>query len=80
MRIEASRLAEITEDETLRRAARALVTHTKPDPLAVWLVVLAGALLVVLAAYWIVQEHKGAPHEGQPRAPMSLARSIRAVP
>jgi hypothetical protein len=76
VRIEGSKLAETTNAEDVRRAARTLVARTNPDPLAVWLLVLAGALLVVLSGYWIVQEHVSAPHDGQPRAPMSQARLI----
>jgi hypothetical protein len=56
VRAEGRRLAESEDqDENVRRAARTLVSRTDPDPLAVWLLVLAGVLLVVLSAYWIGQ-------------------------
>jgi hypothetical protein len=54
VRAEGQKLAESAQDENVRVAARTLVARTSPDPLAVWLIVLAGALLAVLSAYWIV--------------------------
>ncbi|HWX73723.1 MAG TPA: hypothetical protein VNZ05_00355 [Solirubrobacteraceae bacterium] len=54
VRAEGPKLAESAQDDAIRLAARTLVARTEADPLAVWLLVLAGALLVVLSAYWII--------------------------
>jgi hypothetical protein len=54
VRTEGSKLAESAQNEDVRLAARTLVACTAPDPLAVWLLVLAGVLLAVLSAYWTV--------------------------
>jgi hypothetical protein len=37
----------------VRKAARALFDRTRPDPLAVALLVIAGLLLVTMATWWI---------------------------
>jgi hypothetical protein len=66
VRTEGARIAETTDDDKVRQAALALVARTNPDPLALWLLVLAGALLAVLSGYWIV--HGKAP-PGTPSAP-----------
>jgi hypothetical protein len=55
VRAEGRKLAESASEEDVRCAARTLVDRTAPDPLAAWLLVLAGGLLVVVSAYWIVQ-------------------------
>jgi hypothetical protein len=47
--------------DDLKRAARALVERTRPDPLAVALLGLAALLLVVLAA-WAVAHGKAPAH------------------
>jgi hypothetical protein len=57
VRAEGPKLAESAEDSSVRRAALTLVEHTAPDPLATWLLVLAGALLVALSVYWIAHGH-----------------------
>jgi hypothetical protein len=59
VRAEAPKLAKATEDETTRAAAMTLVERTAPDPLAVRLLLLTGALLVFLTGWWIV--HGKAP-------------------
>ncbi len=59
VRAEAPALAARDEDEAVRAAARTLVERTRPDPLVVRLLLVAGALLVVLAGWWIV--HGKAP-------------------
>jgi hypothetical protein len=79
VRDEGRMLAESADDESVRRAAGTLVARTNPDPLALWLLVLAGALLVVLTGYWIAQSHVNAPHGMRLHAPMSQARSIPAA-
>jgi hypothetical protein len=68
VRVEGARLAQTTDDENVRRAALELIARTNPDPLALWLLVLAGALLVVLSVYWIA--HGKAP-AGPPNAPQT---------
>jgi hypothetical protein len=80
VRAEGLKLADSADAEDVRRAAKTLVVRTGPDPLAVWLLVLAGALLVVVSGYWIVHEHMSAPRDAQPGAPMSRVRSIPAAP
>jgi hypothetical protein len=80
VRTEGSQLAASGDDEGVRRAARDLVARTDADPLAIWLLVIAGALLLIVSAYWVVQEHVSAPHGVQPPAPMSRARSTPAAP
>jgi hypothetical protein len=59
VRAEAPRLEKASEDEAVRAAARTLVERTEPDPLAVRMLLLTGALLLVLAAWWVV--HGKAP-------------------
>jgi hypothetical protein len=61
VRAEGAKLAASGEDEEVRRAARALVARTTADPLALWLLVIAGVLLVIVSAYWILREHASAP-------------------
>ena len=59
VRAEGPKLESTSADEAVRAAARTLVERTQPDPLAVKLLLLTGALLVVLAGWWIV--HGKAP-------------------
>lgn len=54
VRADGPRVAESAQDGDVRRAVQTLIARTKPDPLAVWLLALAGVLLVVLSVYWIV--------------------------
>jgi hypothetical protein len=54
VRAEAPRLEKASEDEAVRAAARTLVERTKPDPLAVRLLLLTGALLAALTAWWVI--------------------------
>jgi hypothetical protein len=55
VRAEAPKLAaSSSEPEGVRLAARTLLDRTKPDPLAVWLIVATGLLLLVLTTYWAV--------------------------
>lgn len=54
VRTEAPALARSTEDAQVRKAAELLVERTRPDPLAVWLMVVTGVLLVVMTAYWVI--------------------------
>jgi hypothetical protein len=54
----ASKLASGDADEGVKRAARALLDRTRPDPLATYLLVLTALLLIALTAYWV--HHNGA--------------------
>ncbi len=54
VRAEGPRLAESTDDAAVREAARTLVERTKPDRLAVGLLVVTAVLLVTMTGYWIV--------------------------
>ncbi len=63
VRAEAPRLADTTPDTAVKDAARTLVERTRPDRLAVALMVLTGVLLAALTAYWSVN---GKPPPGQP--------------
>jgi hypothetical protein len=78
VRNEGPKLAASADDENIRGAARTLVARTNPDRLALWLLVLAGALLAILSGYWIVQEHASAPHDVRD-TPMSRVRSTPAA-
>jgi hypothetical protein len=53
VRAEAVSLAASSGAEDVRRAAQELLARTKPDPMALGLLALTGALLVVLSTYWI---------------------------
>jgi hypothetical protein len=59
VRADAPALERASDDEAIKRAARALVERTRPDPLAVALLALAAVLFAVLAA-WAVT-HGSAP-------------------
>ena len=73
VRSEGARLAEHSAEDDVRRAARALIDRTSADPRAAWLLVMAGVLLVVLSAYWIVN---GKPPRGAAaRAPQNRVSS-----
>src|SRR5258708_28661660 len=67
VRRDAPGLAAKSEDEAVKAAALELVARTKADPLAVWLLVLTGALLVFLSAWWIAKGH--APQTSSPSPP-----------
>lgn len=79
VRAEGRKLAASADNEEVRRAAKTLVARTNADPLALWLLVVAGALLVVVSAYWILQEHLSSPHGTHPTTLMSRARSTPAA-
>ncbi len=74
VRAEAPRLAATTDDAAVREAAKTLVDRTKPDRLAVGLLVLTGVLLVAMTGYWIVN---GKPPPGSappPKPPVEHPR------
>jgi len=52
VRVEAPRLAERTKSAAIRRAALELLRRTRPDPLAVLMLVAACALLVFFALWY----------------------------
>ena len=56
----APRIAKSTDRDDVRRAARELRRRIDPDPLAVYLVVVAALLLVVLAGFYFTHAHAGA--------------------
>ena len=53
VRAQAIRLEQSASDEPVRRAARLLLDRTRPDPLAVGLLIVAGLLLATMAGWWI---------------------------
>ncbi len=68
VRAEAPKLAATTDDAAVREAAKTLVDRTKPDRLAVGLLVLTGVLLVAMTGYWIVNG-KPPPGSAPPTKP-----------
>jgi hypothetical protein len=75
VRREAPALAAKSEDEAVKAAALELVARTKADPLAVWLLVLTGALLVFMSAWWIAKGH--APEKTSPSPPPVSVERVR---
>jgi hypothetical protein len=68
VRADGARLAESPhEKESVRRAARALIERTGPDPLSASLLVIAGVLLAALWSYWTA--YGKPPVGGAPSAP-----------
>jgi hypothetical protein len=66
VRAEGLRLAGSADDAAVRDAARTLVDRTKPDRLAVGLLVVTGVLLAVMTGYWVVNG-KAPPGSAPPR-------------
>jgi hypothetical protein len=56
----AARIAASSSDEALKRASAELVGRTKADPLATLLIVVTAALLLALAAFWVLHDGPGA--------------------
>jgi hypothetical protein len=54
VRAQAILLEQASADPSVRKAARALFERTRPDPLAVTLLVVAGLLLVTMAVWWVL--------------------------
>ena len=46
-------LAKSSPDDSVRRAAETLLARTRPDPLVVTLLAIAGALVLALSGWWI---------------------------
>src|SRR5262245_52463871 len=55
----APELARKTEDENVKQAALLLRSRIEADPIAIWLIVLTGAVLLFLAVWWVM--HGKAP-------------------
>ena len=66
VRAEAPKLASASDDPEVKRAAQLLRTRIEADPLAVWLLVLTGVLLLSLTAWWIAHGHAPAATGGAP--------------
>jgi hypothetical protein len=66
VRARAPGLAAGADDDRVREAARSLVEHTRPDPLAVAILALTAALLLALGGFWMV--YGKAPTPGLPPA------------
>ena len=75
MRSEGRKLSGSAPEEDVRGAARTLIAHTTPDPLAIGLLLLAGGLLLTLSAYWIV--HGKPPSASAPNGPREQSAGER---
>jgi hypothetical protein len=53
VRAQAIRLEQASPDPIVREAARVLFDRTRPDPLAVTLLVIAALLLATVASWWM---------------------------
>ena len=73
VRAEGPRLAESTDDPAVREAARTLVDRTRPDRVAVSLLVVTAVLLATMTGYWIVNG-KAPPGSGPIKPPIEHAR------
>jgi len=78
VRREAPKLAERSDDEEVKKAARNLRQRVEADPLAIWLLVLTAALLVGLAGYWVIKAHPHGADEGHGAAPPGTSASANA--
>jgi hypothetical protein len=70
VRRRARQLVAQTNDEAVRRAAQSLIVRTRPDPLAVALLILAAAFVVTLSVWWTI--HGRAPRVWRP--PVQVVR------
>ena len=68
VRAEGPALAGASDDPAVQAAARVLVDRTRPDRLAVGLLVVTGVLLALLTGYWVV--HGKAPPGSGPSHPV----------
>ena len=81
VRAEAPKLAESSDDPEVKAAARTLRDRIEPDRLAVGLLVITGALLLFLSAWWVVNGHAppgatSAPSSAPVGAPSSVAPPV----
>jgi hypothetical protein len=77
VRAEAPQLASSSspaDPAEVRNAARLLLDRTRPDPLAVWLLALTGALLVAMTAYWAAHGKPPATNTPPPSPPIERVR------
>ncbi len=58
-------LLKSTEDPAIRSAVKDVLKRIEPDPLALYLLVAAGALLVILAGWYWTHPHVLAPPPSQ---------------
>ena len=72
VREEAPRLAKVTEDDAVRRAAVTLRERLEPDPLSKVLFILTALLLAYLSAYWMM-------HDGMRNVAPSPPRVIEKI-
>jgi len=75
VRAEAPRLGRESEDPAVKEAAAMLVERTRPDPLAVRLMIVTAVLLAGMTGYWVM--HGKAPPGSEPvtrPAPVSVPR------
>ncbi len=56
-RKEAVLLVQSKEDEAVRKAAKEIVKRISPEPLAMYFMAIASALLVILAGYYWTHPH-----------------------
>jgi len=66
VREEAPKLAEKTESEEVRRAAKVLRERIEPDPIANGLLVLAAVLILAVTAYYVTRKPVPAPEPEKP--------------
>ncbi len=76
VRLDAARLVTSAESKDVRDAGRTLLARTRPDPLAVMLLAMTGALLALLAMYWVVhgKPPTGTIRSAPPPAPVEQLR------
>ena len=76
VRVDAARLMTSAESKAVRDAGRTLFARTRPDPLAVTLLAMTGALLALLAMYWVVHAKPppGTIRSTPPSAPVERLR------
>jgi hypothetical protein len=65
VRKDAATLLKSTEDAAVRRAVKDVLERLRPDPLALYLLVAAAALLAVLAGWYWTHPHALAPAPSQ---------------
>jgi hypothetical protein len=65
VRAEAPKLAESSESDAVKKAARELRARIEPDPLAMGMMIVTGVILLALSLYWIANAHE--PHNPQPK-------------
>lgn len=74
VRSDAPALAADANDPAVKRAAELLRARIEPDPLARALLVITGALLIALSAWWIA--HDAPPPRASPPPPPSQIERV----